>query len=81
VGVIKVVSEAKSHPEEIRWGMVLKGLDTEGLVGILRYGNGCSAYPDCFTCPFPDCIADTGRDKKNKYNLAHEPIYRGEVCH
>ena len=23
----------------------------------LPYGNGCRHFPDCFTCPFPDCIA------------------------
>lgn len=21
--------------------------------------NGCSRHPDCFTCPFPDCIASS----------------------
>ena len=20
--------------------------------------SGCKHYPDCFTCPFPDCVAD-----------------------
>lgn len=21
--------------------------------------NGCNHHPDCFTCPFPDCIASS----------------------
>lgn len=25
--------------------------------GGLRYGNGCIKWPDCFTCPFPECRA------------------------
>ena len=25
--------------------------------GELLYGNGCTWHPDCFTCPYHDCVA------------------------
>ena len=25
---------------------------------ISRYDNGCSHHPDCFSCPFTDCLHD-----------------------
>ncbi len=32
----------------------------------LKYGNGCKAYPDCFSCPFGDCgLAPTKFDIRN----------------
>ncbi len=32
--------------------------------GMLPYGNGCKLYPDCFTCPMPDCVCPYGMNKK-----------------
>ena len=32
--------------------------------GMLPYGNGCSLYPDCFTCPLPDCFSPYGANRK-----------------
>jgi hypothetical protein len=25
----------------------------------LPYGNGCAHHPDCFSCPFDDCVEGT----------------------
>lgn len=30
----------------------------------LPYGNGCKHYPDCFSCPFDDCIDGMIYDSK-----------------
>ena len=27
------------------------------MTGITTVTNGCSAHPDCYTCPFDDCVA------------------------
>ena len=29
--------------------------------GVLPHGNGCKLYPDCFTCPLPDCVWIQGK--------------------
>ena len=36
---------------------------------MLPYGNGCKVYPDCFTCPAPDCVAVYGSNKKRQEAL------------
>lgn len=37
--------------------------------GVLPYGNGCKLYPDCFTCPLPDCVSHYGTNKKEQNTL------------
>jgi len=39
---------------------------------IIRYGTGCSAWPDCFTCPFKDCIADYSGGYRHHYSMNHQ---------
>lgn len=34
--------------------------------GMLPYGNGCRLYPDCFTCPLPDCVSHYGANRKEQ---------------
>jgi hypothetical protein len=29
-----------------------------------QHGLGCSKHPDCFSCPFPDCVCDSNKLKK-----------------
>lgn len=38
--------------------------------GELPYGNGCSLYPDCFTCPLPDCVSLYGANRKTQKVLS-----------
>ena len=37
--------------------------------GMLPYGNGCRLYPDCFTCPMPDCVSAYGANKEAQEKL------------
>ncbi len=37
--------------------------------GMLPYGNGCELYPDCFTCPLPDCGWRYGMNKEAQRRL------------
>jgi hypothetical protein len=29
-----------------------------------QHGLGCSKFPDCFSCPFPDCVCDSSKLNK-----------------
>lgn len=40
-------------------------------IGVLPYGNGCELFPDCFTCPTPDCVMPYGVNRKTQRLLAH----------
>ena len=33
---------------------------------IFLHGNGCSDYPDCLTCPKPDCNWDSSNNRKKE---------------
>lgn len=48
-----------THPEIERCGLLnclpAPTVSIRGEV-LMPYHNGCNLYPDCTTCPFPDCI-------------------------
>lgn len=31
----------------------------------LLHGNGCNLHPNCFTCPYPDCVVSYDGTKLN----------------
>jgi len=49
--------------------------------GMLPYGQGCRIYPDCFTCPLPDCVSHYGANKKeqNTLNKIWEPYINTQL--
>lgn len=59
---------------EKRLGMLRALWGDKGINGVLRYGNGCTAYSDCFSCPFRDCVAETGNSSIIKFSTQHQPI-------
>ena len=36
---------------------------------MIPYGNGCKLYPDCFTCPLPDCVWLHGMNREAQKGL------------
>jgi len=41
--------------------------------------NGCRNHPDCFSCPFPDCIASARKanpEAQRRYRQAHKEKFK-----
>ena len=50
-------------------------------LGMLPYGQGCRLYPDCFTCPLPDCVSPYGANAQSQQRLVDiwKPYFEREL--
>ena len=43
--------------------------------------NGCKDHPDCFTCPYEDCIAEEENPREKKYTVFVNTYMTREMAH